>query len=145
MIWMGRAVVVLIAFIATALAIGPIRGTVMDIVGHAWGVFGAAFGPSMILALYWKRFNLAGAITGILTGTTVAVLWVAIPMITRNAIEASGTTSGLQDFILEASRLFGIVPAFFLSLFAAIIVTLATKKPSAEVESLFDKSLALQD
>jgi sodium/proline symporter len=148
MIWMGRAVVVLIAVVATAIAVSPGRGTIMDIVGNAWGVFGAAFGPSMILALYWKRFNLAGAITGIVTGTTVAVLWVAIPTFTRNAIDAAGyahVNTGLQDFILEASRLFGIVPAFFLSLIAAIVVTLATKKPSAEIEDLFDKSLALQD
>jgi sodium/proline symporter len=126
MIWMGRFVVVAIAAVATGIALSPGRGTIMGIVGNAWGVFGAAFGPSMLLALYWRRFNLAGAITGIVTGTTVAVLWVVVP-------------------VLSGTGLFGIVPAFFASLFAAITATLVTKKPDKEVEELFDKALALKD
>ncbi|MCL2224871.1 MAG: sodium/proline symporter [Defluviitaleaceae bacterium] len=126
MIWIGRFVVVAIAVVATAIALSPGRGTIMGIVGNAWGVFGAAFGPSMLLALYWKRFNLAGAITGIVSGTAVAILWIVVPP-------------------LAATGVFGIVPAFFISLFAAIGVTLATPKPGKEVEELFDKALAIQD
>ncbi|MCL1845941.1 MAG: sodium/proline symporter [Defluviitaleaceae bacterium] len=126
MIWIGRLVVVIIALIATLIALTPGRGTIMGIVGNAWGVFGAAFGPSMLLALYWKRFNLAGAITGILTGTIVAVLWIIVPP-------------------LAATGIFGIVPAFFISLIAAIAATLATKEPPAEVEKLFEQALALKD
>jgi sodium/proline symporter len=126
MIWVGRFVIVAIAVVATAIAISPGCGTIMGIVANAWGVFGAAFGPSMLLALYWKRFNLSGAIAGILTGTGVAVLWIVVPA-------------------LENTGVFGIVPAFFLSLFVAIGVTLATKAPGKEVEELFEKALAIND
>jgi len=126
LIWVGRVVVVLVALVATLIATSPYRGTIMGLVGNAWGVFGAAFGPTMLLSLYWKRFNLAGAITGILIGTTIAVLWVAVPP-------------------LAATGVFGIVPAFFISLIAAIVVTLVTKKPPAEVEELFDKAIAFED
>ena len=126
MIWIGRFVVVAIAAVATGIAISPGRGTIMGIVGNAWGVFGAAFGPTMLLSLYWKRFNLPGAITGIIVGTFVAVLWIVVPA-------------------LENTGLFGIVPAFIISLISAVIVTLVTKKPGADVEQLFEKALALKD
>jgi len=126
LIWVGRFVVVAVAVVATLIALSPGRGTIMGIVGNAWGVFGAAFGPSMLLALYWKRFNLAGAITGIVTGTGVAVLWVAVPA-------------------LAATGLFGIVPAFFASLIAAVVATLVTEKPGKEVEELFERALAIKD
>ncbi|MCL1878527.1 MAG: sodium/proline symporter [Defluviitaleaceae bacterium] len=160
LIWMGRAVVVFVAVVATGIALWPGRGTIMDIVGNAWGIFGAAFGPSMILALYWKRFNLAGALAGIISGTTIASVWAFGLMIVRagvaNAAEAAYAAgyiastadfvrSGLQEGILNIGRLFGIVPAFFVSLALAIIVTLLTKKPPAEVEKLFDDALALTD
>jgi sodium/proline symporter len=126
MIWIGRLVVLIISIVATILALDPERNTIMGIVGDAWGVFGAAFGPSMLLALYWKRFNLPGAIAGITSGTAVAVLWIAVP-------------------VLSGTGLYAIVPAFFVSLIAAVTVTLATKKPSAEVEKLFEDALALKD
>ncbi|MCL2199450.1 MAG: sodium/proline symporter, partial [Defluviitaleaceae bacterium] len=89
MIWVGRFVVVAIAFIATAIAVSPGRGTIMDIVGNAWGVFGAAFGPAMILALYWKRFNLAGAIAGITSGTLIAAVWAGAVQVTRGSVNAA--------------------------------------------------------
>ncbi|MCL2357821.1 MAG: sodium/proline symporter [Defluviitaleaceae bacterium] len=160
LIWMGRAVVLLVAVVATAIALWPGRGTIMDIVGNAWGVFGAAFGPAMILSLYWKRFNLPGAISGIVTGTTVASVWAGAVMVTRSAVAnaaAAAIEAGyiataaehipteLQAQILNIGRLFGIVPAFFTSLAVAIIVTLLTKKPSAEVEKLYDDALVLTD
>ena len=44
-------------------------------VSNAWGVFGAAFGPSIMLSLFWKRFNFAGAVTGIVVGSVVDVGW----------------------------------------------------------------------
>ncbi|MCL1843805.1 MAG: sodium/proline symporter [Defluviitaleaceae bacterium] len=160
MIWVGRFVVVAIAVIATGIAISPGRSTIMDIVGNAWGVFGAAFGPAMILALYWKRFNLAGAIAGITSGTVIAAVWAGAVQITRgavaNAAEAAyeaGSITAIADYvpselsqtILNVGRLFGIVPAFFISLILAVIVTKATKKPPKEVEQLFDRAVALQD
>ena len=126
MIWVGRFVVVAVALVATIIAAGPARLTIMGLVGNAWGVFGAAFGPTMLLCLYWRHFNLAGAITGIVVGATVAVLWIVVP-------------------VLAGTGLFGIVPAFFCSLIAAIVAAFATKKPDAEVDELFTKAISLTD
>ncbi|MCL1884351.1 MAG: sodium/proline symporter [Defluviitaleaceae bacterium] len=160
MIWVGRFVVVAIAIVATGIAISPGRSTIMDIVANAWGVFGAAFGPAMILALYWKRFNLAGAIAGITSGTIIAAVWAGAVQVTRGAVASAataayqaGTIASVADYIpgdtaatiLNVGRLFGIVPAFFISLALAVIVTLATKKPPTEVEKLFDNAMVLVD
>ena len=155
MIWVGRFVVLAIAVIATGIALSPGRGTIMDIVGNAWGVFGAAFGPAMLLALYWKRFNLAGAIAGITSGTTIAVLWALMQNITAAAVANIREAAYLDgvayeigstlEFFRSASLLFGIVPAFFVSLLVAVGVTLATKAPGKDVDELFDRAIALTD
>lgn len=126
MIWVGRSVVVAVAVVATIIATSPGRVTIMELVGNAWGILGAAFGPAILLSLYWKRFNLAGATAGIVSGAIVAVIWLAVPA-------------------LLGTGLFGIVPAFAIGLFSSVIVTVATKKPSIEVEEMFDRALALKD
>ncbi|GBU26881.1 sodium:proline symporter [Treponema sp. R8-4-B8] len=124
MFWAGRVVVAIIALIAVIIASNPASGTIMSLVGNAWGVFGAAFGPTILLSLFWKRFTFIGAVTGIVTGAAVDVLWLVL---------FSGT--GLYE----------IIPGFIAGLIAAIIVTLCGKKPGAEVEALYDKSIAIED
>ncbi|MCL2372466.1 MAG: sodium/proline symporter [Defluviitaleaceae bacterium] len=124
-IWVGRVVVLVVAFASTIIASNPNLGTIMDLVGHAWGVFGAAFGPTVILSLYWKRFNFSGALAAIIVGTVVNVSWIVLGNVTD----------------IAAFNLFAIVPGFFAGLATAIIVTLATKKPSAEVDALFDAAV----
>ncbi|MCL2070097.1 MAG: sodium/proline symporter [Treponema sp.] len=124
MFWAGRFVVIVIAFIAVAIASHPGSGTIMDLVGNAWGVFGAAFGPVILLSLFWKRLNFAGAIAGIVTGAVVDVSWLAF---------------------FSSTGLYEIIPGFFAGLLVAIIVTLCGKKPGADVEALYDKALTLKD
>ena len=118
MLWAGRIVVLAISVIAVIIASNPNSGTIMGLVENAWGVFGAAFGPAIILSLFWRRFNFAGAVAGILTGAAVDILWLAF----------------LKDF-----GLYEIIPGFIASLIAAIVVSLATKAPSDEVTAVFDK------
>ena len=124
MLWAGRFVVLLIAIVAVIIASNPKAGTIMGLVENAWGVFGAAFGPTIMLSLFWKRFNFTGALVGILTGAVVDILWLAF---------------------LSGTGLYEIIPGFILSLLAAVAATLLSKKPSAEVEALFDKALAYED
>jgi len=124
MFWAGRFVVAIIALIAIIIASNPNSGTIMDLVENAWGVFGAAFGPTILLSLFWKRFTFSGAIAGIVAGAVADVVWLAA---------FSGT--GLYE----------IIPGFIVGLIAAVIVTLCGKKPGADVEALFDKSVALKD
>ncbi|MBR5460473.1 MAG: sodium/proline symporter PutP [Clostridia bacterium] len=119
MLWAGRIVVLVISVIAVLIAANPNASSIMGLVSNAWGVFGAAFGPTILLSLFWKRFNFAGAIAGIVVGALVDILWLSF---------------------LGGLGIYEILPGFIASLIAAVAVTLATKKPSDEVEQLFDKA-----
>ena len=120
MLWAGRVVVIIISVVALLIASNPGSGTIMSLVENAWGLFGAAFGPTILLSLFWKRFNFKGAVAGIVVGAVVDVLWLI--------------------FLKSGSGIYEIIPGFFASLLAAVIVTLATPAPSAEVETLFDRA-----
>ncbi|MBR0265831.1 MAG: sodium/proline symporter PutP [Clostridia bacterium] len=121
MLWTGRIVVLVIALLALVLAVNPNAGSIMDLVSNAWGVFGAAFGPAILLSLFWKRFTFKGAVAGISVGAIVDILWLVL---------------------LSKTGLYEIVPGFVASLCAAVVVTLMDKKPDAEVEALFDKAVS---
>ena len=60
---------------ALIIASNPNAGSIMALVSNAWGIFGAAFGPAIMLSLFWKRFNFTGAVAGIITGAAVDILW----------------------------------------------------------------------
>ena len=124
MLWAGRYVVLAISVIAVMIASNPNSGTIMGLVENAWGVFGAAFGPAILLSLFWRRFNFAGAVAGILTGAGVDILWLVF----------------LKDF-----GLYEIIPGFVASLIVAVVVSLATKAPSQEVTAIFDKVASKED
>ena len=124
MLWAGRYVVLAISVIAVMIASNPNSGTIMGLVENAWGVFGAAFGPAILLSLFWRRFNFAGAVAGILTGAGVDILWLVL----------------LKDF-----GLYEIIPGFLASLVVAVLVSLATKAPAPEVTAIFDKVASGED
>ena len=124
--WAGRIVVLAIAVIAVLIAANPNSGTIMGLVENAWGVFGAAFGPAILLSLFWKRFNFAGAVAGILVGAVMDISWLVCPF-------------------LSSFGIYEIIPGFFLGAIAAVVVTLATKAPGKDVEELFDKAVAYED
>ena len=119
MLWAGRLVVVAIAVIALLIAANPNSGTIMALVENAWGVFGAAFGPAIMLSLFWKRFTFSGAVAGIAVGALVDILWLAF---------------------LSGTGIYEIIPGFAASLIAAIVVSLCSPAPSKEVEELFDQA-----
>ena len=122
--WAGRVVVLVIAVIAVLIASNPNSGTIMGLVENAWGVFGAAFGPAIMLSLFWKRFNFAGAVAGIVVGAVVDIGWYAF---------------------LSSTGIYEIIPGFIASTLAAVVVTLLTKKPGADVEALYDSAVAYND
>ncbi|MBQ4627906.1 MAG: sodium:proline symporter, partial [Clostridia bacterium] len=119
MMWAGRIVVLIIAVIAVLIASNPNSGTIMGLVENAWGVFGAAFGPVLILALFWRRLNFQGALAGIIAGAAVDILWLA--------------------FVKPHLALYEIIPGFIIGIIAAIVVSLLTKAPSDEVTEIFDR------
>jgi sodium/proline symporter len=124
MMWAGRIVVLVIAIAALLLASNPNAGSIMSLVSNAWGVFGAAFGPAILLSLFWKRFNFQGAVAGILVGALVDILWLAF---------------------LSGTGIYEIIPGFLAGLVAAVVVSYATKAPGKDVEELFDRAVAYQD
>ena len=126
MLWVGRIVVLVISVVAVIVAADPNSGTIMSLVENAWGVFGAAFGPAIMLSLFWKRFNFAGAITGIAVGAFVDISWLICPFL-----------SGLG--------IYEIVPATIIGLIVSVVVTLCTKAPGDDVVALFDQAVAYQD
>ena len=76
-LWVSRLAVVLIAGVAIWLAATP-ENRVLDLVGYAWAGFGAAFGPVVLLALYWPAMSARAALAGMLTGTATVLVWVQL-------------------------------------------------------------------
>ncbi len=131
MMWAGRMVILAVATVALIIALAPGTKTIMSLVENAWGLFGAAFGPTIILSLFWKRFNFSGAVAGILTGAVVDVAWLVF------------LNDGLGILNLENPLgVYEILPGFAVGMLVAVTVSLCTKKPDADVEKLFDDAVA---
>jgi len=119
----GRACVVIVALVAVALAHNR-NSSVLQIVSHAWAGFGAAFGPMILLSLYWKRMTAAGALAGMLVGAATVLFWVYAPL----------TIAGLP----LSQTVYEIIPGALLSTVAILMVSKQTAPPSASVQATFD-------
>ena len=133
--WVGRLVVLGVAVIAVIIASDPNSGSIMALVSNAWGIFGAAIGPSILLSLFWKRFNFKGAVAGIAFGAAVDIAWMLM-------LTSTGSTYGTM---LYNTKIYELAPGFVCGLIAAVIVTLITRAPDKKVEELYDKALAYED
>ena len=118
MLWTGRIVVLVISIAALLIASNPASGTIMSLVSNAWGVFGAAFGPVILLSLFWRRLTFGGAVAGIVAGAAVDILWLAF---------------------LSSIGLYEIIPGFLCGLLAAVAISLLSKAPEKDVTVLFDR------
>lgn len=116
LVFVGRAAVLLVALVGIALSYTP-NDTILSLVGNAWAGFGAAFGPVMILSLYWKQMNRWGALAGIIVGALTVIVWISI--------------DGLSEFMYE------MIPGFFLSLIAVLVVSKITTGPGKAVKEEF--------
>lgn len=105
LVWAGRLSVVALAVVAATLALNR-DSMVLDLVAYAWAGFGAAFGPTLILSLYWPRMTRGGALAGIATGGVTVIVW-------RN----------MSGGVFE---LYEIIPGFVLSVVAIVVVSLVT-------------------
>ena len=125
-LWIGRLVVLVIAVIAYFIASSKSEGAaaIMTLVDNAWGGFGSAFGPVIILSLFWKRFTYKGAIAGVLGGAIVDVLW--------------------MNFLTESTGVYELLPGFIAGFIFSVVVSLIDKKPSKEVEELYDLAVSAE-
>ena len=121
LMWISRIAVVVISVIACILAINP-NDSIMGIVSNAWAGFGAAFGPAIVLSLYWKRLTLKGTVSGIIGGAATVIIWEYL----------------LPGIIPAADSLYSIVPGVIVSVLLTVIVSLIDKEPSKEITDMFE-------
>lgn len=117
LVLIGRLMVLLIAMLAIWMAGNP-ESKVLGLVSYAWAGFGAAFGPLIILSLFWRRMTLNGALAGMIVGAIMVIVW--------------------KNFF-SATELYEIVPGFLCSLIAIVVVSLLGKVPSEEITTRFDE------
>ncbi len=120
----GRLSVLLVALVAIALAFDR-NSSVLQLVSNAWAGFGAAFGPLIILSLYWSRMTFAGALSGIIVGALTVLIWIYAPV----------TVDGQR----LSQLMYEIVPGVILSTLAIVGVSLCTKAPAPSIRQLFGK------
>ena len=117
----ARPSLVVIAIIAVFLARDP-DSSVFRIVSFAWAGFGAAFGPVVLTALFWKRTNKWGALAGMVSGGAMVFIWKFLVRPLGGALD-----------------IYELLPAFIVALIMIIIVSLVTKEPEQEVYDEFDR------
>ena len=122
MLWVGRGVVIIVAVIAYFIASSKAEGAqaIMEMVENAWGGFGSAFGPVVILSLFWRRLTYKGAIAGVIGGALTDVLW--------------------YMFLSSSTGIYELLPGFGAGLLCAVVVTLIDKAPSKAVTDIFDRA-----
>ena len=115
LVWISRASVLVIASLAVFLGFNP-NSFILDMVSYAWAGFGAAFGPAILMSLFWKRTTRNGVIAGIIVGGVTVLVW--------------------KQFALFG--LYEIVPGFVLSLLAIYGISLLGKAPAQDIQETFD-------
>ncbi|KAA0976227.1 sodium/proline symporter PutP [Paeniglutamicibacter gangotriensis] len=113
---LGRTGVLVVAVVAALLALNR-NSSILELVSFAWAGFGAAFGPIVLLSLYWRKLTSTGALAGMITGALTVFIW--------------GNIDAL------ASNMYEIVPGFVLNLVVTVLVSRATYKHNPLIEEEF--------
>ncbi len=140
LLWVGRIVVVIVAIVAFFIANDGGSGAqaIMEMVENAWGLFGAAFGPVILLSLFWKRFTYKGAVAGIIAGAVVDIGWLLMGEVTIvfDKLVGGGT------WVFNFNDIYEILPGFIACAIVAVGVSLLDQKPSQEVMAIYNKATA---
>jgi sodium/proline symporter len=115
----ARCAVIAISVVAVIWA--KDEGSVFEIVSFAWAGFGAAFGPVVLFALFWKRTNKWGALAGMVVGGSMIFIW-------KYVIAKLGGVFAIYE----------LLPAFILASIAIVVVSLLTKAPEKEIVEDFE-------
>lgn len=122
----ARVTVLVISVIGMFIA-SDSNSSVFQIVSFAWAGFGAAFGPLMLSALFWKRSNMYGALAGMVSGGVMVFVW-------KFLIRPMGGVLGIYE----------LLPAFIVGLVFNVVVSLMTAEPSKEIQDEFDRVAAMK-
>jgi SSS family solute:Na+ symporter/sodium/proline symporter len=120
----GRVSVLIVSLVAIALAFDR-SSNILSLVGNAWAGFGAAFGPIILLSLYWRGLTRDGALSGMIVGAGTVLFWLYAP------IEIDGKS--LSSIIYE------IVPGFLLGGATAILVSILGRNVKPHVVHRFNE------
>lgn len=120
-LWISRITLLAITLVAILIALDE-NSVIFTIVSFAWAGFGATFGPLMLLSLFWKRINRAGAIAGMVGGGVMVFVWNLL-------IRPLG---GVWD-------VYELLPAFLFSCICIVVVSLLTAPPSQEIQQEFEE------
>ncbi len=123
LVLVGRVSVLAVSVVAVILAFDR-SASILSLVSNAWAGFGAAFGPIILLSLFWRRFTRDGALAGMVTGALAVLVWIYAP------IEIAGKR--LPEHLYE------IVPGFLLATLAAVVVSLLTSRPERAIARRYD-------
>jgi sodium/proline symporter len=130
LVLIGRISVFAVSLVAIGLAFDR-SSSILSLVSNAWAGFGAAFGPIILLSLYWRNMTRNGALAGMITGAATVLLWIYAP------VEVAGEPLG--------ALVYEIVPGFVLATIATIGVSLVTAKPSAQLLTRHDEVVTFID
>lgn len=117
----ARAALLVIAVIGIFLARDP-NSSVFGIVSFAWAGFGAAFGPVVLFALFWRRTNRYGAIAGMLSGGVMVFVW-------KYLVRPLGGMWNIYE----------LMPAFAVACLVIWVISLMTPAPEQEILDEFDR------
>ena len=117
----ARITVICVAVLGVIFASNP-NSSIFRVVSFAWAGFGATFGPVMLFALFWKRCNKWGAITGMFSGAATVFIW-------KFLVSPKGGIFSIYE----------LLPAFVVSCIFIVVVSLLTKAPSREITNEFER------
>jgi sodium/proline symporter len=120
--WVARITMLAVTVFGIGIALSG-NQSIFRVVSYAWAGLGACFGPLILFSLFWKRTTFPAAVAGMLTGGAVVMLW-------KNVISKLGGVFAIYE----------LLPAFIISALVILVVSLLTKKPSAEIEAEFEKA-----
>lgn len=120
LVWIGRLAVLLVSLVAIGIGWDP-ESRVLGLVAYAWAGFGAAFGPVVLLSLFWKRMNRNGALAGMLLGAGTVLFWKEV------AVNRMG------------SEVYEIIPGFIVAMIAIVAVSLLGRPASPAMQARHDQ------
>lgn len=128
---LSRIAIIAVAAIAYVLALNP-ENSVMGLVSYAWAGLGAAFGPAMLLSLFWKRMTMSGALAGMISGGLSVFIW-------NTFFTSSCPIEALKGLTVYDTGLYELVPAFVISIVFIVVISLISKAPSQKVIDDFER------
>ena len=92
----------------------------MNMVGNAWAGFGSAFGPVVLLSLFWRRTTYSGAVAGVVGGAVTDIVWYL--------------------FLSKSTGIYELLPGFIVGALCCVVVSLISPAPGAEALAVYDRA-----